>query len=73
MEEERLNVELQDIIDFYGDFKKKIEHIPVGFVFNLDETGEVENQDATTQFIVVVIEAVFRSTEHRNTIPSSSF
>ena len=52
-EENRMDVTLDEIKKFYKDLAKELEGVPVGFVFNLDETGEDEFVDAKDQYIVV--------------------
>ena len=42
----RWEVQYNDIVNFYHDLESKITHIPTGFVFNLDESGEIDYVDA---------------------------
>lgn len=39
IDEERYNVTYESIRDFYKELKKEAEGVPVGFIFNLDESG----------------------------------
>lgn len=53
IEETRWNVQYSDIENFYTTLEQTISQIPVGFVFNLDESGECEYVDAHDIYVYV--------------------
>lgn len=53
MQQERLTVDLPEIENNLIDLSNKINGIPIQFIFNLDETGIVEYEDAQKKFVIV--------------------
>ena len=53
MQQERLTIDLPEIENNLIDLSNKINGIPIQFVFNLDETGMVEYEDAQKKFVIV--------------------
>lgn len=53
IEDNRYDCSVEDIKDFYEDLKEEVKGVPVGFVFNLDESGQNIYIDARNLYVVV--------------------
>lgn len=53
LEDNRYDWSPNDIINYYDELKKEIEGVPVGFVFNLDESGQNTFIDARNSYVIV--------------------
>lgn len=53
IEEDRYDVTLKEIEDYYNELKVEAIGVPVGFIFNLDESGQNQYVDAPYMYIVV--------------------
>ncbi len=53
IDKNRYDFKLEDIVKFYSDLKKEAKGVSVGFVFNLDESGQSTFVDARYLFVIV--------------------
>lgn len=53
IDENRYDCRTEDIVKFYSDLKKEVEGVPVGFVFNLDESGQNTFVDSRNLYVIV--------------------
>lgn len=56
MEDKRLNTNIYQIEDDLNELRRSIIGIPIDFVFNLDEMGCSEFQDARERIVIVPID-----------------
>jgi len=61
LERSRIQVDIKDIEEYFESIKPYVETIPSSFIFNLDETGFLEFQDATD--IKVIVSADFQESK----------
>ena len=53
LDELRYDCDLEDIKDFYEKLDQEAKGVPVGFMFNLDESGQNQYQDSNNIYVVV--------------------
>lgn len=53
IDENRYDESLEEIIKYYDNLKEEVKGVPVGFLFNLDESGEIQFIDARNIYVIV--------------------
>lgn len=53
VEAARFDSSYESVEEYYRELKTRLANIPVGFCFNLDESGQNEYQDARHQYLIV--------------------
>lgn len=53
IEDNRYDAEYEDIKEYYKELEEEVKGVPVGFVFNLDESGQNTYVDARNIYVIV--------------------